>query len=187
MSLDTQQLAWLILQMVNRTQGKGTTIRLVVPRDPEVARQLDATLAEHALPAAEEYMLLAAEAYLLERGYIAPANLDLTWGTYTITPTGLGWLKEGLPDKEAAFDSAQRIEEVEEERRRLADVEEPGPQEPSSGVGPQAAALEGSQKPSEAAQIPATASQMAEPRPSSIGGAEEGTEKRPWWRRMFGV
>jgi hypothetical protein len=186
MSLDTQQLAWLVLQTVNRTQGKGTTIRLVVPRDPEVARQLDATLAEHALPAAEEYMLLAAEAYLLEQGYLAPTNLDLTWDTYTITPAGLGWLKEGLPDKEAAFDSAHRTE-VEQERRRLSDVEEPFPQELSSGVGPQAAALEGSQKPSEAAQIPATASQMAEPRPSSTGGAEEGTEKRPWWRRMFGV
>ena len=89
MSLDTQQLAWLVLQTVNRTQAKGTTIRLVVPRDPEVVRQLDLTLAEHALPAAEEYMLLPAEAYLLEQGYLAPAALDLTWGTYTITPAGL--------------------------------------------------------------------------------------------------
>ncbi len=149
MSLDTQQLAWLVLQTVNRTQAKGTTIRLVVPRDPEVARQLDPTLVEHEL--------LAAEAYLLEQGYLAPTNLDLTWGTYTITPAGLEWLKERLPDKEAAFDSAHRAEEVEQERRRLADVEEPSPQEPSSGVGPQAAALEGSQELSEAAQTPATA------------------------------
>ena len=81
MSLDTQQLAWLVLQTVNRTQAKDTTIRLVVPRDPEVARQLDPMLVEHEL--------LAAEAYLLERGYLAPTNLDLTWGTYTITAAGL--------------------------------------------------------------------------------------------------
>ncbi len=54
MRLDTQQLAWLVLETVNRTQAKDTTIRLVVPRDPEAARQLDLTLAEHALPAAEE-------------------------------------------------------------------------------------------------------------------------------------
>ena len=89
MSLDTQQLAWLVLETLNRTQGKDTTVRLVVPRDPEVARQLDPALTEHNLP--------AAEAYLLERGYIAPTNLGLTWGTYTITPAGLSWIGEGLP------------------------------------------------------------------------------------------
>jgi hypothetical protein len=69
MRLDSQQLAWLVLQTVNRTQAKGTTIRLVVPRDPKVVRQLDATLVEHEL--------LAAEAYLLEQGYLAPENLGL--------------------------------------------------------------------------------------------------------------
>ena len=85
MRLDTQQLAWLVLETLNRTQGKGTTVRLVVPRDPEVARQLDPALTEHNLP--------AAEAYLLERGYIAPTNLGLTRGTYTITRAGLEWLE----------------------------------------------------------------------------------------------
>lgn len=120
MRLDIQQLAWLVLETLNRTQGKGTTVRLVVPRDPEVARQLDPTLAEHKLP--------AAEAYLLERGYIAPTNLDLAWGTYTITPAGLEWLEEGLPDEETAFYSARGGEE---ERRRLDGVEDPPPQEPS--------------------------------------------------------
>ena len=135
------------METLNRTQGKDTTVRLVVPRDPEVARQLDPTLAEHKLP--------AAEAYLLERGYIAPTNLDLTWDTYTITPAGLEWLEEGLPDKETAFDSA-RGGEGEEERRRLAGVEDPPPQVPSSEAGPQAA-LEGTQEPSEAAQTPAAA------------------------------
>jgi hypothetical protein len=86
---DTQQLAWLVLETVNRLQGKGSTVRLVVPSSPEVARQLDPSLAEHEL--------LAAEEYLLEQGHIAPANLGLTWGTYTVTLAGLDWLDEGYP------------------------------------------------------------------------------------------
>jgi hypothetical protein len=80
MRLDTQQLAWLVLETLHRTQGKDTTVPLVDPRNPEVAHQLDQTLVADKLP--------AAEAYLLERGYIAPTNLGLTWGTYTITPRG---------------------------------------------------------------------------------------------------
>jgi hypothetical protein len=87
--LDTEQLAYLVLEAANRTQAKGTTVRLVVPRAPEVANELDSTLAEHEL--------LAAEEYLLNRGHIAPANLGLTWSTYTITPAGLDWLDEGFP------------------------------------------------------------------------------------------
>jgi hypothetical protein len=35
-SLETGQLAWLVLKTVNRTQAKGSTVRLVVPRDPEI-------------------------------------------------------------------------------------------------------------------------------------------------------
>jgi hypothetical protein len=89
MSLEPQQLAWLLLETVDRMQGKGTTVRLVVPSDQEVTSQLDPTLAEHEL--------LAAEEYLLERGYIAPANLGLARSTYTITPAGLSWIEESFP------------------------------------------------------------------------------------------
>ena len=87
--VDTQQLAWMVLETVNRTQGKGSTVRLVVPSAPEVTGQLDPSLAEHEL--------LAAEKYLLEQGHIAPSNLGLTWGTYTVTLAGLDWLDEGYP------------------------------------------------------------------------------------------
>jgi hypothetical protein len=89
MSLETQQLAWLVLETVNRIQGKGSTVRLVAPRDEEVTRQLEPTLDEHEL--------FAAEVYLLARGYIASANLGLTSAVYTITTTGLDWLDEGFP------------------------------------------------------------------------------------------
>lgn len=89
MSLEPQQLAWLLLERVDRMQGKGTTVRLVVPSDPEVTRQLDPTLTEHEL--------LAAEEYLLEWGYIAPASLGFLRSAYTITPAGLSWIGEGFP------------------------------------------------------------------------------------------
>jgi hypothetical protein len=89
--------------------------------------------------------------------------------------------------------------ERDELRRRLADVEEPPPQKPTSEtgeyavtptpqpgrVGPQVA-LEGAQEPSEAAQAPAAASgEEARPRPSTWS-TQEGTERRSWWRRWFG-
>jgi hypothetical protein len=87
--LEPEQLAWLLLLSVDRMQAKGSTVRLIVPSDPEVARALDPALSEHEI--------LSAENYLLDRGYIAPANIGLTWGTYTITSAGLGWLDEGFP------------------------------------------------------------------------------------------
>jgi hypothetical protein len=88
-SFDSRQLAWLLLETVDQMQGKGTTVRLVVLSDPEVKRKLE--------PLAAEHELLAAEAYLLERGYIASTNLGLSTGAYTITLAGLRWIAEGLP------------------------------------------------------------------------------------------
>jgi hypothetical protein len=89
MRLEPEQLAWLLLLTVDRTQAKGSVVRLIVPSDPEVARELDPPLSKNEI--------LSAEKYLLDRGYIAPANIGLTWGTYTITSAGLGWLDEGFP------------------------------------------------------------------------------------------
>jgi hypothetical protein len=44
----------------------------------------------------EEDRFLAAEEHLLQRGYVAPADISLTRATYyTITPAGLRWLKRG--------------------------------------------------------------------------------------------
>ncbi len=86
---ELEQLAWVVLWTVNRTQAKGSTARIVVPRDPEVAYELDV------VPTEDE--LLSAEEYLLDQGYVAPVDIGLTRGTYTITPAGLDWLNSSLP------------------------------------------------------------------------------------------
>ena len=80
-----EELAWVVLRAVNRTQAKGSTVRLIVPRVPEVANELSVHLGED--------KMLAAEDYLLERGYIVPVDISLTRSAYTITPAGLRWLE----------------------------------------------------------------------------------------------
>ena len=86
MAGQTEQLAWVILRAANRTQARGSTVRLIVPRAPEVAEELGMELTEA--------RVLSVEEYLQERGYVETANIGLTWGTYTITPAGLRWLEE---------------------------------------------------------------------------------------------
>ncbi len=167
MSLDTEQLAYLVLEAANRTQGKGTTVRLVVPYAPEVTNELDLTIAEHELLAAEEYLLV--------RGHIAPANIGLTWGTYTITQAGLEWLEGGFIEEEAALESALRAE-GEEESRRLEEFERELDEAPRGLVVAQGPPLG-------AAQAVREEPEKEEPW-SSTGGAQEGVE-RPWWRRLL--
>jgi len=86
---ELEQLAWMILWTANRTQAKGSTARIVVPRAPEISYELE-------VPPTEDE-LLTAEEYLLDQGYVAPIDVGLTRGTYTITPAGLNWLDSGPP------------------------------------------------------------------------------------------
>ncbi len=82
---ETEELAYVVLQTVNRTQAKGTTARIVTPRDPEVTDELGMH--------PDEDRLLRAVEYLLEQGYLVPAGIDLPRGDYTIAPAGLEWLE----------------------------------------------------------------------------------------------
>jgi hypothetical protein len=172
---ETRRLAWVVLQTANRIQAKGSPVRLVVPRAPEMTYELEPPLSEDEL--------LTVEKYLLERGYVAPANIGLRWGTYTITPAGFYFLEGGLPEprdqlgelaekpgEEAALESAIQSE-LEEESHRMEEVErelEEVHQKLPGGA------------PEEAAAEP----ERAELRPAT-GSAREGAE-RPWWRRVFG-
>ncbi len=84
----------------------------------------------------EQY--LSVEEYLLDQGYVADADISLSWSAYTITPAGLKWLETGVPEplltdhrgqelaesagEEEAFESVLRAE-LEEESRRMEDLE----------------------------------------------------------------
>ncbi len=81
------RLAYVVLWTLNRMQAKGSTVRIVVPRDPEVAYELGVDT--------DEDVIVTAVRYLLERGYVVPAGIDLQWGAYTIAPAGLQWLEAG--------------------------------------------------------------------------------------------
>ena len=172
---ETELLAGAVLQAVDREQAKGSTVRLVVPRAPEVAYELD--------PPLSEAELLAAEEYLLERGYVAPTNIGLRWGTYTITPAGFSWLEGGLPeppkqlrelaekpDEEVAFEAALQTE-LEEERHRMEELERELEEVPQKLPG----------APEKVAAEP----EKAESRLAS-GNFQTASEQLPWWRRMFG-
>ncbi len=81
---EPEELAWIVLRTVNQMQAKGSTARIVVPRDPEVAYELDVA------PTDDE--LLSAEEYLLDHDFLVPVDIGLTRGSYSVTPVGLDWL-----------------------------------------------------------------------------------------------
>ena len=99
------RLAYVVLRTVNRTQAKGTTTRIVTPRDPEVAHELGMD--------PDEDRLLRAVEYLLEQGYVVPAGIDLPRGAYTIAPAGLAWLEMGVRESPEA-PGEEAIEPVED-------------------------------------------------------------------------
>jgi hypothetical protein len=171
---NTEKLAWVVLQATNRTQAKGSTVRLVALRAPEMTYERE--------PPLSDAELLEVEEYLLECGYVAPTNIGLRWGTYTITPAGFSWLEEGLPEptdrlrelakspgEVAAFESAVRTE-LEEERHRMEELERELEQM--------------RQNLPVATETDAVESEWAD---SQLAGDtfQTASERLPWWRRMF--
>jgi hypothetical protein len=137
-----KNLPWLVLRAANRTQAKGSTVRLIVPRAQEVAEELGMELTDS--------QLLSVEEHLQDHGYVEPANIGLTWGTYTVTLAGLRWLEEFPPTEssEAPTEALSRSvqpepsepkrtqpEEVEPEREEPTRVE-PEREEPERGSSP---------------------------------------------------
>jgi hypothetical protein len=175
MADETRRLAWIVLQTANRTQAKGSSVRLVVPRAPEMTDKLE--------PPLSEVELLEVEEYLLERGYVAPDDIGLRWGTYTITPAGFYFLEAGLPEpkdslrelaeepgKEAALESAIQAE-LAEEHRRMEEVErelEEVRQKLPGGT-------------PESLESPGPRNALTD----AVGDQESDSE-RSWWRRFFG-
>jgi hypothetical protein len=159
-----KNLPWLVLRAANRTQAKGSTVRLIVPRAQEVAEELGLELTDS--------QLLSVEEHLHDHGYIEPADIGLTWGTYTITPAGLRWLEESLPSESSTGSPKEAL---------------------SSPIGPAEPAEQQPAEPTESAEreqpdrdAPEREDpERVEPPPDTRGTQEEGSE-RPWWRRVLG-
>ncbi len=158
---EIEQLAWVVLRAANRSQAKSSTARLIVPRAPEVAEELGMDLTDA--------QFLSVEEYLQEHGYVVPADIGLTWGTYTVTAAGLRWLEASSAERsatnwlrelaskrseEAAFESAIRAE-LEQEQHRMEEFE---------------------RELGEVQQEP----EDTEPRLRT--GDTQTSEERPWWR-----
>jgi hypothetical protein len=88
LSDEIEYFAWVVLRTVNRMQAKGSTVRVIVPRDPEVVSEVAQELSLY--PGDDAF--LSAEEYLLECGYIVPVDIGLTRGSYSVTRAGLDWL-----------------------------------------------------------------------------------------------
>jgi hypothetical protein len=182
-----KNLPWLVLRAANRTQAKGSTVRLIVPRAQEVADELGMELTDS--------QLLSVEEHLHNHGYIEPANIGLTWGTYTITPAGLRWLEEAAPPSESSDSPTEALSSspvwpepaepagtTSEPEREQPDRDAPEREEPSR-VEPEREEPE----------------RVVEP-PPGTGGTQEDSEPlrdttevpirgsgaRPWWRRVLG-
>jgi hypothetical protein len=171
---DTEVLAWVVLWAANRTQAKGSSVRLVDPRAPEVAHEVGMELITEA-------QLVEVEEYLHCHGYVEPVDMGLSWGTYTITPAGVAWLEGGMPGfpsskdrvrehakrpgEEAALELALRSD-LEEERRRMEGLE----RELDEGI----------ERERHQRQIPRRLQRGLSEARKQLG------EERSWWRRMFG-
>ncbi len=75
---ETELLAWVVVETVNEARAKGSTVRFVVSRDPEVA-------AERLGMDPEGIQIQAVEEYLLERGYL-PLRAPGSRGAHTPPP-----------------------------------------------------------------------------------------------------
>ena len=118
------------MRTANRTQAKGSTARIVVPRDPEMVDELGRE--RGVIP--PDDALLSAEEYLEEHGYLAPTDIGLTRGTYTITPAGLRWIEGAPPGATETSQVTGEGSEGAKPRRSPASGEDREGPEPGTGV-----------------------------------------------------
>src|SRR5215208_2512790 len=108
----------------------------------------------------------------------------LVCGTYTITPAGLDWLREGMPQPLEAPQKARHIE-AREERLELIRRTEELQSRLVAGTEGRLGDLEEYQRALEKLYKPAAGHTLTE----DAGGQEtpsDRPEERSWWRRMFG-
>ena len=86
MTACVREIAGALLDTVNRLQAKGSTVRIVVPRSLEVARELG-------FDDPDTGAILVAQDWLEHHRYISRTDLGLSVETFTITPEGLYWIE----------------------------------------------------------------------------------------------
>jgi hypothetical protein len=166
----TERLARAILRAANRTQAKGSTVRLVFPREPEVLDEFGW--------GPTDVVLFSVVEYLEDHGYLAPANIGLIRKAYTITPAGFAWLEKAESTLRAELAAERRRrEDAERERddlRRRLEASRKPPREPRE---------------SPPTSTPAPQRGVEEPRPLPVGPQRRsvrGAVRRALWRRFFG-
>src|SRR3712207_2241468 len=82
MTACVREITGALLETVNRLQAKGSTVRIVVPRSLEVARELG-------FDDPDTGAVLVAQDWLEYHRYISRTDLGLSVETFTITPEGL--------------------------------------------------------------------------------------------------
>jgi hypothetical protein len=172
----SEGLAWLVLRAVNRAQAKGSTVRLVAPRDPEIVDELARELGLG--PTDEE--LISAEDYLLEHGYIAPTSLGITRNIYTVTLAGLDWLERDLTAPRGMSQGSSSSEEAQRREARHDGAPEPLGERPQrAGDVGSIVALRGERD---------RLLQELEEQRLRIERleAELGRRRSPWYERLFG-
>ena len=160
---ETEQLAWVVLQAANRTQARGSTVRLVVPSAPEVAYEVSVDL--------PEAWLLEVEEYLQDHGYIEPVDMGLSRSTYTLTPAGLEYLD--VSASEALEGSREGVTEPSEE----LDPSHATPRLDTGGTSEDTEIRVQGWIPRRFQMELIDARKQLQ---------EERSEERTWWRRMFG-
>ncbi len=126
--------------------------------------------------------LLSVEEHLHDHGYIEPADIGLTWGTYTITPAGLRWLEESLPSES----STESPKEALSSPIGPAEPAEQQPAEPTESAEREQPDRDAPEREEpERVELQREEPERVEPPPDTRGTQEEGSE-RPWWRRVLG-
>ena len=161
---ETELVALVVLRAANRTQAKGSTVRLVVPSAPEVAYEVMGV-------ELSEAQLLEVEEYLQEHGYIEPVDIGLSRGTYTITPAGLEYLDVSASEplegsREGATEPRGEVDPPQATPRMDAGGTQEHTEMRAQGWIPRRFQME-----------------LIDARKQL---QEECSEERTWWRRMFG-
>jgi hypothetical protein len=81
-----KRFAWELLGILNRLQARGSLVRIVVPRDLEVARELG-------FDDPDTGAVLVAQDWLEYHRFISRTDIGLSVETFTIMPEGLAWIE----------------------------------------------------------------------------------------------